>query len=71
MDDRQLRLPMPVIGVQITLRRSHGAWEVSRRVLRQDQGWQKAGVARVSTQAAADLQATDFLADWWQVPPLD
>lgn len=70
MED-QLRIPMPVVGVQVTLRRESSGWSVDRRVLRDQQGWQVAGRWAQMDRRSAELCAAEALDQAWYVEPLD
>jgi hypothetical protein len=57
MGDEQLRIPMPVIGVQVTLERVSGrGWNLVRR---QDAGWSPGEKYReLTTDEALDVALT-------------
>lgn len=69
--EEQLRIPMPVVGLQLTVRRQGNRWVVDRRVLRQEQGWQVAGRWEVSDRRTAEICAAEALDQAWYVEPLD
>nr|CRY93637.1 hypothetical protein [uncultured prokaryote] len=70
--DEQLEFAMPVIGVQVTIRRVPGrGWAVDRRVLRDGQGWQLAGRWQSGDRRTAELDAAAALDQAWYVEPLD
>ncbi len=60
MDDVQLRIPMPVIGVQVTLERVSGrGWTLVQRIRRQDSGWSPGEKYRdMTTDEALDVALT-------------
>lgn len=70
--EEQLSIPMPVIGIQVVVRRQpRYGWVVERRVLRQDQGWQPAGFWSQLEHREAELVAAEALDQGWYVEPLD
>lgn len=70
--NEQLAIPMPVVGVQVTVRLdNHGHWVVESRVLRQDQGWQMVGRWTEGSRDRAELVAADALGLAWAAEPLD
>jgi len=60
MDYEQQRIPMPIIGVQVTLERIQGrGWVCVQRVRRQDAGWSPGERYRdMTTDEALDLALT-------------
>jgi hypothetical protein len=60
MGDEQLRIPMPVIGVQVTLERVSGrGWNLVQRIRRQDAGWSPGEKYReLTTDEALDVALT-------------
>jgi hypothetical protein len=60
MADEQLRIPMPIIGVQVTLERISGrGWVLVERLRRQDAGWSPGERYRdLTTDEALDLCLT-------------
>lgn len=60
MDDVQLRIPMPVIGVSVTLERVSGrGWTLVQRIRRQDAGWSPGEKYRdMTTDEALDVALT-------------
>lgn len=60
MGDEQLRIPMPVIGVQVSLERVSGrGWTLVQRLRRQDSGWSPGEKYReLTTDEALDVALT-------------
>jgi len=60
MGDEQLRIPMPVIGVSVTLERVSGrGWTLVQRIRRQDTGWSPGEKYRdMTTDEAMDVALT-------------
>jgi hypothetical protein len=60
MDYEQQRIPMPVIGVQVTLERISGrGWVCVQRLRRQDAGWSPGERYRdLTTDEALDVALT-------------
>lgn len=60
MDYEQTRIPMPVIGVQVTLERISGrGWVCVQRLRRQDAGWSPGERYRdLTTDEALDVALT-------------
>lgn len=60
MGYEQLRIPMPIIGVQVSLERVSGrGWTLVQRVRRQDSGWSVGERYReLTTDEALDVTLT-------------
>lgn len=72
MEFEQLAISMPVLAIQVTVRReAPKGWVVDARLLREQQGWQMAGRYTFATLDEAELHASDLLDELWRRPPLD